>query len=115
VNQRDIGRGLYTPDVPYPPPPSAPESFIFPSALPQALSTRAEMMERYQAPPRDGVTGVLERVHVTGGTNGILVDACGGGGRSHRPSSAVPKTRRTSCRCSGRPGRAWHMSTSRAW
>lgn len=75
VNQRDIGRGLHTPDVAYPPPPGAPESFIFPSALPQALSTRAEMMERYKAPPRDGVTGVLERVHVTGGTNGILVDA----------------------------------------
>jgi hypothetical protein len=75
VNQRDIGRGLHTPDVAYPPPPTAPEAFIFPSALPQALSTRAEMMERYLAPPRDGVALALERVHVTGGTNGIRVDA----------------------------------------
>ncbi len=54
---------------------------MFFSALPQAISTRAEMMERYDGPDVDGVRRALERVHVTGGTNGIRVDAL----RRHRP------------------------------
>ncbi|MEJ7748482.1 MAG: hypothetical protein WKF56_04215, partial [Candidatus Limnocylindrales bacterium] len=81
VNQRDIGQGLFTPDVPLPGPPQAPEERAFYSVLPQALSTRAEMMERYDSAMPDGSSTVLERVHVTGGTNGILVDAL----RGHRP------------------------------
>ena len=81
VNERDIGQGLFTPDVAYPSRPLTPDQYVFFSGLPQALSTRAEMMERYDTPARDGVTTCIERVHVTGGTNGILVDAL----RRHRP------------------------------
>ncbi len=81
VNERDIARGLFTPDVDLPDrPPSLDEHVAF-SALPQAISTRAEMMERYDGQAIDGVGRVLERVHVTGGTNGIRVDAL----RRHRP------------------------------
>jgi hypothetical protein len=39
------------------------------------------MMARYDAPSLDGERTALERVHVTGGTNGIRVDAL----RRHRP------------------------------
>ena len=81
VNERDISRGLFTPDVAYPAGPLALDRSVFFSALPQALSTRAEMMERYDSPERDGRTRCLQRVHVTGGTNGILADAL----RRHRP------------------------------
>ncbi len=81
VNERDIGRGLFTADVAYPAGPLTPDRSVFFSALPQALSTRAEMMERYDTPERDGETTCLQRVHVTGGTNGILVDSL----RRHRP------------------------------
>ena len=81
VNERDIGRGLFTPDVDYPSRPLTPDQHVFFSGLPQALSTRAEMMERYDRPERDGTSACLERIHVTGGTNGILVDAL----RRHRP------------------------------
>ncbi|CAN5795972.1 hypothetical protein BH24CHL6_BH24CHL6_06550 [soil metagenome] len=81
VNERDIGRGLFTPDVPWPDGPGSPDEFVFFSRLPQALSTRAEMMERYDTPERDGRSRCLERIHVTGGTNGILIEAL----RRHRP------------------------------
>jgi hypothetical protein len=81
VNERDIGEGLFTPDVPIPERPPALDEHIFFSGLPQAISTRAEMMERYDGPALDGTTRALERVHVTGGTNGIRVDAL----REHRP------------------------------
>jgi hypothetical protein len=51
--------------------------------LPMALSTEAEMMTRYTgtADNPDGKSTCLHRIHVTGGTNGILVDAL----RRHRP------------------------------
>jgi hypothetical protein len=39
------------------------------------------MMERYDTAERDGRTACLQRVHVTGGTNGILVGPL----RRHRP------------------------------
>ena len=81
VNERDIGRGLFTPDVDLPNRPPTPDEHVFYSALPQAISTRAEMMERYDGPTVDGIAHALERVHVTGGTNGIRVDAL----RRHRP------------------------------
>ena len=81
VNERDIGRGLFTPDVDLPKRPPTLDEHVFYSALPQAISTRAEMMERYDGPPVDGIARALERVHVTGGTNGIRVDAL----RRHRP------------------------------
>ena len=76
VDQRDIGRGLFTPDVTFPGGGLAPEEFVFFSRLPQALSTEAEMMTRYRdGSVPDGRTFCLERIHVTGGTNGILVDS----------------------------------------
>jgi hypothetical protein len=64
VNQSDIGRGLFTPDV-TPGEPGGGEDAVFYSRLPQALSTVAEILVADSDP--------LERVHVTGGTNGILV------------------------------------------
>ena len=81
VNERDIERGLFTPDVAYPALAPTPDEHVFYSALPQALSTRAEMMTRYGDGELDGTHAVLERIHVTGGTNGIRVDAL----RRHRP------------------------------
>jgi hypothetical protein len=81
VNERDIDRGLFTPDVPVPARPPALDEHVFFSALPQAISTRAEMMERYDGAGVDGVRRALERVHVTGGTNGIRIDAL----RRYRP------------------------------
>jgi len=46
VNQSDVGRGLFTPDIECPTsPPSLPD-LIFRKAVPQALSTEAEMMDR---------------------------------------------------------------------
>ena len=74
VNGKDIGRGLFTPDVPVPPPPSTASGAVFYPVLPQAISTQAEMLSRQD-------DGPIERVHVTGGTNGIRVDAL----RRHRP------------------------------
>jgi hypothetical protein len=81
VNERDIAGSLFTPDVAYPTRSPGPDELVFHKGLTQALSTRAEMMERYDSPERDGVRACLERIHVTGGTNGILVDAL----RRHRP------------------------------
>lgn len=75
VNQADIGRSLFTPDVTYPAGPLKSDEYFFFSRLPQALSTEAEMMARYEeGDDLDGQTRCLQRVHVTGGTNGILVD-----------------------------------------
>jgi hypothetical protein len=81
VNEGDIGHGLFTPDVNFPRRPPTLDEHVFYSALPQAVSTRAEMMERYDRPAIDGAATALERIHVTGGTNGIRVDAL----RRHRP------------------------------
>jgi hypothetical protein len=76
VNQEDIHKGVFTPDVKFPIGKLKPDEYIFFSKLPQALSTQAEMMTRYQpgAVP-DGHNTCLQRIHVTGGTNGILVDS----------------------------------------
>jgi len=81
VNERDIGRGLFTPDVPYPDGATALDEHLFFSTLPQALSTEAEMMTRYGADGIDGKEKAIQRIHVTGGTNGILVKHL----RRHRP------------------------------
>ncbi len=93
VNEKDIGKGVYTPDVPFPEEIPAGEAAVFFNKLPMAVSTRAEMMTRYGGGPvgaaapesgspesgggdtaLDGLTRCIERFHVTGGTNGILVD-----------------------------------------
>jgi len=81
VNQSDIERTLYTPDVRLPERELSPDEVVFFSALPQAISTEAEMMTRYDDDQLDGVHACIERVHVTGGTNGIRVDSL----RRHRP------------------------------
>ncbi len=73
VNESDIGKGLFTPDVKFPAGKLLPEEEIFFSRLPQALSTEAEMMT-HEGP-------ALQRIHVTGGTTGIRIDAL----RRHRP------------------------------
>jgi len=80
VNEKDISRGLFTTDVPEPEEIPPGEAAVFFNKLPMALSTRAEMMTRYDGDP-DGTSRCLQRYHVTGGTNGILIDAL----RRHRP------------------------------
>ncbi|MBN1379692.1 MAG: hypothetical protein JXA04_10715 [Gammaproteobacteria bacterium] len=73
VNQTDIDQSLFTADVK--PPSSAPvfDERIFYSRLPQAVSTEAEMMYRRRSIQKEP-KHCLQRVHVTGGTNGILLD-----------------------------------------
>ncbi|MEA5466147.1 hypothetical protein [Leptothoe sp. PORK10 BA2] len=76
VNQKDIHQGIFTPDVTFSNSSLAPDEYVFFSKLPQALSTEAEMMTRYAAGTDfDGETKAIQRIHVTGGTNGILVDS----------------------------------------
>ena len=75
VNQKDIGDSLFTPDVCFPCDPVKAEDLIFFSPLPQALSTEAEMMTRYGNREIDGIHHCIQRIHVTGGTCGILIDA----------------------------------------
>ncbi len=81
VNQGDIHKGLFTPDVTLSEGPWPPDRWVFASHVPQALSTAAEMMARYDTPPLDGRSQCLSRIHVTGGTNGIRLDSL----RRHRP------------------------------
>jgi hypothetical protein len=75
VNQVDIEKALYTPDVRLPERALSPDEVVFFSLLPQAISTEAEMMTRYDSEQLDGVHACIERVHVTGGTNGIRIDS----------------------------------------
>jgi hypothetical protein len=81
VNNKDIALSVFTPDVTLPSRNLVSDEHIFFSQLPQALSTEAEMMTRYSPGSVDGVTSCLQRIHVTGGTNGILVDSL----RKYRP------------------------------
>ena len=81
VNKSDIDNSLFTPDVKFPNRILHPDEYIFFSMLPQALSTEAEMMTRYTTKKPDGKKTCIQRFHVTGGTNGILVDSL----RRHRP------------------------------
>jgi hypothetical protein len=81
VNETDIDKSLFTPDVVFPAATLSPEEKIFFSTLPQALSTEAEMMTRYNTDDLDGMNTCIQRIHVTGGTNGILIDSL----RRHRP------------------------------
>jgi hypothetical protein len=81
VNDSDIGKSLFTPDVDEPNRDLFPDEHVFFSMLPQALSTEAEMMTRYSTLALDGKRTCIQRVHVTGGTNGILISSL----RHHRP------------------------------
>ena len=81
VNQSDIDKSLFTPDVTFPTKAPRGSQLVFYSALPQALSTQAEMMLRYEGAEFDGVGHCIQRIHVTGGTNGIMIESL----RKHRP------------------------------
>jgi hypothetical protein len=90
VNEGDIEKGLFTPDVPYPTititdtntiTDIAPDQWVFFSQRPQALSTEAEMMTRYDEDSQNNESECVQRIHVTGGTTGILVDSL----RKYRP------------------------------
>ncbi|MFC1864012.1 hypothetical protein ACFL1Z_08700, partial [Thermodesulfobacteriota bacterium] len=81
VNESDISKSLFYPDVRYPEQEPTPDEYIFYSTLPQALSTEAEMMTRYTDGVLDGFNRCIRRVHVTGGTNGILINSL----RKYRP------------------------------
>jgi len=81
VNEKDIDHSVYTPDVRRPERPLSPDEFLFFSPLPQAISTEAEMMTRYNSDSLDGIKTCIQRVHVTGGTNGIFIDSL----LRHRP------------------------------
>jgi len=81
VNEKDIRTSLFTPDVRFPDLDLSCDEFFFFSPLPQALSTEAEMMLRYTQDGLDGQRACAQRIHVTGGTNGILVDSL----ERHRP------------------------------
>ena len=74
VNERDIDTSLFTPDVRFPKRALAPDEYIFFSQLPQAISTKAEMMTQYHTDFLDGNRNCIQRIHITGGTNGILVN-----------------------------------------
>jgi hypothetical protein len=83
VNESDIESSLFTPDVAYPDDHPTIDEMVFWSALPQALSTASEMTTRYEPSHIDGVGSALVRVHITGGTTAIRVDAL----QRHRPFS----------------------------
>lgn len=85
VNEEDIGTSLFTPDVTYPSPPFKGEDSVFCSKITQALSTVSEMMTRYNKHDIDGNNSCISRIHVTGGTNGILIEAL----RKYRPFTPV--------------------------
>ena len=81
VNEKDIKKSLFTPDITFLSDNIKADEWIFLSHLPQALSTQSEMMARYTDKKLDGKKRCLQRIHVTGGTNGILVESL----RQHRP------------------------------
>jgi len=73
-NQSDwekSNHALFVADVKPPPADKklAADELVFFSGLPQAISTEAEMMTKYSSN-----ADAIQRIHVTGGTNGILVD-----------------------------------------
>ena len=83
VNEADIHKGLFIPDVNYPHKTPEGEELFFPRQLLMALSTRAEMMTQYPIIQEQGniKDNCIHRIHVTGGTNGILIEAL----RKYRP------------------------------
>jgi len=74
VNEKDIQKSLFTSDVTLPEKIETADELIFYSKLPQAISTQSEMLTRYDSIPVDGKNICIQRVHVTGGTNGIIIN-----------------------------------------
>jgi hypothetical protein len=85
VNEKDISRSLFYPDVLFPADEIKGDRSIFFSPLLQALSTEAEMMTRYHGENLDGQSSCIQRIHVTGGTCGIRIDSL----RKYRPFTLV--------------------------
>lgn len=86
VNKNDIKKGIFTPDVTFSKKEVKGSQLLFFSSLPQALSTQAEMMTRYNKEEKiDGKNYILQRIHVTGGTNGILIKSL----RKYRPFAPI--------------------------
>ncbi|MDA3940806.1 MAG: hypothetical protein PF693_16100 [Spirochaetia bacterium] len=82
VNEKDIHKGLFTPDVVFDNRQDLKlEERFFYSKLMMGLSTSSELATRYGKDNIDGKDSCIQRIHVTGGTNGILVKAL----RKHRP------------------------------
>ncbi len=82
VNEKDIHKGLFTPDVLFDTRQDLKlEERFFYSKLMMGLSTGSELATRYGENGIDGKRTCIQRIHVTGGTNGILVKAL----RKHRP------------------------------
>ncbi len=81
VNEKDIGRSVFTPDVPFPDRFPAFDDYVFFNPLPQAISTRTEMMTRYDTDALDGKRRCIQRIHITGGTTGIRIESL----FKHRP------------------------------
>jgi hypothetical protein len=81
VNHHDIENSLFSPDVCFPGNNIRGDQLVFFSTLPQALSTESEMMARYGDDVLDGEKKCIQRIHVTGGTCGILVNSL----RKYRP------------------------------
>jgi hypothetical protein len=81
VNREDIEESLFSPDVCFPPNEVTADQLIFFSSLPQALSTEAEMMTRYSEKTPEWENTCIQRIHVTGGTCGILTESL----RKYRP------------------------------
>ncbi len=68
VNSSDINKSIFTADVNYPKNKEFSDDCVFCSTIPQALSTKVEMLTKTNKSNH-------QRVHVTGGTNGILVNS----------------------------------------
>lgn len=82
VNERDIHKGLFTPDVVFDERQDLKlEERFFYSKLTMGLSTNSELATRYGKNGIDGINSCIQRIHVTGGTNGILIKSL----REHRP------------------------------
>ncbi len=82
VNEKDIHKGLFTPDVEFDNRQNLKlEERFFYSKLMMGLSTGSELVTRYGENGIDGETSCIQRIHVTGGTNGILVKSL----LKHRP------------------------------
>ncbi len=82
VNQKDMDKSLYSSDVTFPETDEKKDTLVFHSRLPQALSTEAEMQTRYgEETGIDGRESCIQRIHVTGGTTGILTESL----RKYRP------------------------------
>jgi hypothetical protein len=76
VNRNEIDSSLFAPDVVFPDRLPQGDETVFWSRVPQALSTAAEMTARYgEGREYDGTTSCMQRVHVTGGSAGVLVEA----------------------------------------